>query len=406
MRVLLCALEAPLPPLNNGQRLVVGALLRHLRERHDVRVLAYRASDQVVERGETPMRLLSHPVPTSPFPRRLSRAAAFASGILHDRPQRVDALSERLRRPLQEELERFQPDLVHVCWGMLAPLGRDLAGRATVLGLLNAWHLDIEAQADAATGLYRRLYRRLYHGVAQRVRRFEATEYRSFGRVVVVTQEDCDAIAALDPKVPLAVIPNGVDIGFYGEAVPTARDPDRIVFHGVMDYPPNINAAEFLAGQVMPRVRAARPQAKLAIVGRAPTARIRALARQPGVEVTGEVPDIRPWLQGSRVGICPMLVGTGIKNKLLEAMASGLPCVATTLSVRGLQVADGRELFVADDAEALAAHLVRLLEDDALATSIGAAGRAYVRGHHGWDRVVQSYEAVYQEVRAATPAST
>jgi glycosyltransferase involved in cell wall biosynthesis len=178
------------------------------------------------------------------------------------------------------------------------------------------------------------------------------------------------------------------------------------VFHGVMDYPPNINAAEFLARQVMPRVRAIRPQAKLALVGRAPTARIRALARQPGVEVTGEVPDLRPWLQGSRVGVCPMLIGTGIKNKLLEAMASGLPCVATTLSVRGLQVADGRELFVADDAEALAAHLVRLLDDDALAASIGAAGRAYVRAHHGWDRAVQSYEAVYQEVRAATPAST
>jgi len=402
MRVLLCALEAPLPPLTNGQRLVVGALLRHLRERHDVRVLAYRASDQVVERDGTPMRLLSHPVPTSPFPRRLSRAAAFASGMLHDRPQRVDALSERLRRPLQEELERFQPDVVHVCWGMLAPLGRDLAGRATVLGLLNAWHLDMEAQAEAATGLYRRLY----HGVVQRVRRFEATEYRSFGRVVVVTQEDCDAIVALDPKVRAAVIPNGVDIEFYGAAVPTVRDPDRIVFHGVMDYPPNINAAEFLARQVMPRVRAIRPQAKLALVGRAPTARIRALARQPGVEVTGEVPDLRPWLQGSRVGVCPMLIGTGIKNKLLEAMASGLPCVATTLSVRGLQAADGRELFVADDAEALAAHLVRLLDDDALAASIGAAGRAYVRAHHGWDRAVQSYEAVYQEVRAATPAST
>jgi glycosyltransferase involved in cell wall biosynthesis len=101
-----------------------------------------------------------------------------------------------------------------------------------------------------------------------------------------------------------------------------------------------------------------------------------------------------------------MRTGTGIKNKLLEAMASGLPCVATTLSIRGLQVTDGRELLVADDEEALAAQLVRLLTDDGLATALGAAGREYVRGHHGWERAVQSYEAIYREVLAATPAST
>ncbi len=118
-----------------------------------------------------------------------------------------------------------------------------------------------------------------------------------------------------------------------------------------------------------------RPDARLALVGRAPPPRVRALAGLPGVDVTGEVPDVRPWLTGSRVFVCPMVTGTGIKNKLLEAMATGLPCVATPLGLGGLRVHHGRELLVGSTAEAIAAALIQVLDDNDLADRLGRTAR-------------------------------
>ena len=118
--------------------------------------------------------------------------------------------------------------------------------------------------------------------------------------------------------------------------------PGRIVFTGAMNYPPNIVAADFLARLLLPRVRTVRPDTQLVIVGREPDPRVLGLAALDGVDVTGAVDDIRPWLQSAQVFVCPMLSGTGIKNKLLEAMASGLPCVATPLALQGLNVSAGQ----------------------------------------------------------------
>ena len=173
-----------------------------------------------------------------------------------------------------------------------------------------------------------------------------------------------------------------------------------------MSYAPNVLAAEFLARQVFPLVRAGLPEARLAIVGRKPSPRINALAQLDGVEVTGEVPDVVPWLAGSRVYACPMVSGTGIKNKLLEAMAAGAPCVVTPLALQGLTAEPGRDVLVGADAEELAAQLVRVLTDDELASRLGPAGRAYVLANHDWSAVARSYERVYDEVggRVATLA--
>jgi Glycosyl transferases group 1 len=145
---------------------------------------------------------------------------------------------------------------------------------------------------------------------------------------------------------------------------------------------------------------AIRPTAHLAIVGREPPRRVLALAEREGVKVTGEVSDVRPWLTGSRVFVCPMTIGSGIKNKLLEAMASALPCVATPMALGGLTVRPDEELLVADRDEDLAREIVRVLDDDELAARLGEAARAYVLAHHTWKGAARAFERVYHEVCA------
>jgi len=390
VRILICASAAPFPPFT-GLTLVLSALVRELGARHDLRVLAYAPGARAD--AEHPGLRLVRP------PRAGVRAelAAVASSLVGGGTLGFERLTPGMRAALTEELEGFRPDVVHVTSGRLAGLRRQLAGRPSVIVPLDAAHLAIEARAQAARGL-KRLLLRLEE---RRVRRFEVSEYAHFDRVIVVSERDREALEALNPRLRVAVIPNGVDTDLFAPDPSASADAGRIVFTGVMSSPPNVVAAEFLARRVFPHVRAARPETRLAIVGRSPTARVRALGGLEGVEVTGEVPDVRPWLTGSRAFACPMLTGSGIKNKLLEAMAAGLPCVVTSRALGGLGVRAGREVLAGETAEELAALLVQVLGDDELAARLGQDARAYVVARHSWATVARAYERVYEEARAS-----
>jgi len=395
VRILICSLEAPLPP-TNGLRLMLKALLSELRKEHDVRVLAFRSPDQTVPNEDPAVRLISRR-PAGPIGRTVSLVRAMVTR----RPLGVQAIAARLRRPLQEELADFRPDVVHVTTQELALTSELLGETPSVLAALDAWHLNVAAGIRVSSGLRRFFLRRQLGWV----RRFEGSVFRRFARVVVVSEQDRQALLALDRSMRVVVIPNGVDVERFAPAAANeeAVDLARILFTGVMRYPPNVAAAEYLARDIMPLVRARAPQAHLAIVGRDPSPSVRALSGLDGVDVIGEVPELRQWLTGSRVYACPMVSGTGIKNKLLEAMACGVPCVATPLAVRGLTAQAGRDLLVATDAEKFASHVVAVLTDDRLAAQLGAAGRDYVTANHDWAAVARDYVTAYMEA-AGTPA--
>src|SRR5574337_40575 len=327
MRILICASDSPLRPVNNGIRSQLAGLMPELRKRHDVRLVGYRYPDQPTPRApDAEMRLVAYSKPG-----RAGTARDLTLAVCGRRPLRAERFARGLREPLREELERFQPDIVHVGSAKLARLRAQLAGVPKVLMALDTWHLNADAKADAASGLRARALR----DEARRVRRFERSGYRGFDRVVLCNERDRDEIEAQDPTLPLAVIPIGFDAGSYAPEPSAAVDRHRIIFHGALRYPPNVRAAEHLARDVLPRVRASRPDAHLVLVGRDPTPRILELGALPGVEVVGPVRDMRAWLTGSRVWAGPLLDGTGMKNKLLEAMAAGLPCVVTPLAHQG-----------------------------------------------------------------------
>jgi glycosyltransferase involved in cell wall biosynthesis len=381
LKILVCSLEAPLPP-PNGLRLQVGALVKALRREHDVRVLALKASDQSLSSEPGGMRLVDG---------KTSWRAWW--DLRMGLPPGTSESAKSLRAPLADELADFDPEVVHVTSGRLAMLGDWMEGRPTVLAALDAWHLNVQAQAEAATGANR--WARKLEG--KLVRRFERSRYPRFDRVVVVSDEDREALLGVQPSLSIEVIRNGVDAQAF-DSDGTVRDPNLILFTGVMNYAPNVTAADFLARRVLPRVRETIAEARLALVGRDPPLDVRVLGTLPGIEVVGEVPDMRPWLSRAGVYACPMQSGTGIKNKLLEAMANGLPCVATRLALQGLSATSGEHVLVGDHETELAGHLGRVIQDRGLAERIGAAGRAFVRAHHTWESVAAEYVRVYRQV--------
>jgi glycosyltransferase involved in cell wall biosynthesis len=286
-------------------------------------------------------------------------------------------------------------DFVHFFGGVQVYEFRNLVARSlpTVIAPYDSYSLFLERAMAAARRPVDRVQRRAELWMA---RRYERTMYRGFGRVVVVTENDAACLRRLVPDLPTVVIPNGVDDSFY-RPVENADRPPRLVFVGNMTYPPNVAAAVMLITEILPRVAAQISGVSVTIVGPHPPTQLTALRREQ-VEITGWVPDVRPQLARSACFVSPLTQGTGIRNKILEAMASGLPVAATPLSCEGIQVRDGEDVLLGRDPDELAAAAIRLLRDESLRRRIAEGGQRLVRRDHTWSQAADRYEALYDAV--------
>ncbi|MFP4104506.1 MAG: glycosyltransferase family 4 protein [Phycisphaerae bacterium] len=211
---------------------------------------------------------------------------------------------------------------------------------------------------------------------------------------VFVTSDDADSFSRRVDGTPTAVIPNGVDAEFFAppeDAEP--RDQNRLVFLGHMSHPPNEDAAEFLARDILPYVQLRRPQVRVTIVGADVTDRVASLASER-VEVTGRVEDVRPYLWSAGAVVLPMRIGTGIKNKILEAWAAGAAVVTTPRALQGLPEDAHSALAVAQGAKTIGQQALRILRSRATQESMGAAGRRIVREHFTWPAAANKLRAL------------
>jgi glycosyltransferase involved in cell wall biosynthesis len=178
-------------------------------------------------------------------------------------------------------------------------------------------------------------------------------------------------------------------------------EPDKIVFTGVMGYLPNEDAALYFSQRIFPLIQAQRPNAQFWIVGTGPSQQVRELARCPGIHVTGEVEDLRPFVQSAAVVVCPLRVGSGVKNKILIAMAMRKAIVATSLSIEGLDIVDNREVLLADDPNAFADKVLHLLTHPEVALRLGLNGLSRVQEKYSWAALGKELETAIQSVMAA-----
>jgi len=219
---------------------------------------------------------------------------------------------------------------------------------------------------------------------------YEGEAMRRFDHVITVSAED-SALMRQDYGVSHSTpVPLGVDTVEYAPG-DEPRLPGRLVFTGSMDWLPNADGLSWFVSEVLPLIRERRPGVTLDIVGRNPAPRVRALGAEPGIEVTGAVPDVKPYVRRAEVVIVPLRIGGGTRIKIFEAMSLGAAIVSTRLGAEGLPVEDGGDLLLADEPEAFAAAVVSLLEDPAQRARLGAAGRAKMVAHYGWDQAARVF---------------
>ncbi len=218
-----------------------------------------------------------------------------------------------------------------------------------------------------------------------RLQRYELAAISAFDASVLVSGVDKTYLSDLGNPTPdkVFVCSNGVDLDRF----PFDYTPDgkTILFIGSMDYHPNIDAVVYFIENVFPLIRKDIPEAIFRIVGRIAEKDIAQYQLHEGVEVTGTVESVASAAQGATVGVCPVRVGAGVQNKILEYMALGMPTVTTTMGLEGLAAQPNQDLFVVDDPSAMARQIVDIMKHPKLASDFSRAGRSYVETNHAWD---------------------
>jgi glycosyltransferase involved in cell wall biosynthesis len=233
------------------------------------------------------------------------------------------------------------------------------------------------------------------------MRRWEARYAARFDRCIAVSEADRRLLLAINPRLRVDVVPNGVNTKVYRPLPMNGRSPS-LLFVGHMGYDPNIDAALFLTKDILPRIRRAVPDVELWLVGRNPSPAVTHLQGN-GVFVSGTVGDLLPYYERSAVCVVPLRAGGGTRLKILEAMALNRPIVSTTIGSEGLDAVHSEHLLNADRPEAFAEQVVRALRDRELAERLAANARRLVVSRYDWDTIAARQLQIYDEVMLKKP---
>jgi glycosyltransferase involved in cell wall biosynthesis len=373
MRILFISETVPFP-LDSGGRIKTFHTLRMLASAHEVRLHAF-IRDEAQRAHRAALEAVGVPTTLHLVSRSMAREAWFAVRSLAGAPYSVGRHYDRaVFAAIAAEAGRWRPDLVYCDHLSMAEYAIRL-GVPIVYDAHNVEYAILQRFAATRPDLVTRA------AVAvewRRVRRYEGGICRRSRLVFVVSDVDRHALTELAGNgVPFVEVPIAVDAAATTPIAALTRAP-RLLFLGGLHWPPNADALATFLREMWPEVRAARPDASLTSVGRDDHPVAAACRAAPGVELTGWVPDIDPFVQASRMLVVPMRAGSGMRVKILEAMARGLPVVSTTVGCEGIGVVAGHHLLVADTPHAFAEAVIRLLTDDALAASLSRNARALV----------------------------
>jgi len=397
VKVLYVCHRLPFPPRRGGKILPFNTI-RHLARSHEVTVASLAHSAEEAREGAgladyCHRVICERTYPATRWARAIARLPSLAPstmGYFH---------SPRLARRVRNALANEGYDLVLVHSSSMAPYVASHTGCAKILDFG-----DVDSQKWLAYTKFKPFPTKWgYHIEARKLQRTEALLAMQFDTCTCTTRDELQSLASFASAKHLDWFPNGVDSDYF-QPTATPYDPDAICFVGRMDYYPNQQAVLDLCRKILPLVRAARPQARLTIVGAAPPRKIRDLAKLPGVTVTGTVADVRPHLGAAALSVAPLRIARGTQNKILESMAMAVPVVTSALAARGVDAVPGEHLLVAERPRDYADLILHLLADGAARDRLARAARARVLSHHTWSASMRKLDGIIEECLARRSA--
>lgn len=395
MRILFLAFELPYP-LDRGGRIKTYHLIEGLSRHHQVTLVALIRSPAEARNIEAlrPFCEKVHAVPISiSWGRKLCRGLA---SLLRPEPFVVRLYHSREMRDLVEALLKEETfDVLYADHFHMAQYIPENWPSVKVLDQHNVESVILQRFFENQRFEPMKLLAWLEW---RKMRQYEPRMCRKFDRILTVTDIDAEIMRPwLPSERAISVIPIGVDTTYFQ---PQEGDSGsrELVSVGTMYWKPNIEGVLWFHRAVYPLVKKRVPEVKLTIVGTRPPAEIMHLAGEDGIEVTGWVEDARPYMARSAAMIVPLQVGSGMRVKILNALAMGLPVVSTSVGCEGIEVTHGEEILIADEPHDFAQATIRLLSDEGLRRKLSRSGRALVEERYSWPKVYAMIEAFCAEI--------
>lgn len=406
-RLHVAILDEELPyPLTSGKRIRTYQLLSKLAERHRLTYLCHRNPDPVESEqaeqamGDLDIRTI---VVDRPVPRKsgIGFYVRLAGNLLSSLPYSVTThRSEALLNAARQIAADDPPDLWHCEWTPYAETLRHLPAARSVVMAHNVesliWQRYAETEANPLKRWYIRQQQRKYE-------RFERWAYSACNCAIAVSEPDARLMRERFGVERVAVVDNGVDTTFFAPDPNTARDPLKLLFLGSLDWRPNLDAVRILIESIFPQVLSGEPRATLDIVGRRPPEWLqREAAKIPGIVIYADVADVRPFLHRAGMMVVPLRIGGGSRLKILEALATGLPVVSTSVGAEGLELDPLSDMRVTDGDEAMTQSILDWMNDHHSAAKSAARGRQVVLDRYDWEGLALQLESNWIETAGVT----
>ena len=393
MKILTISTEFPYPA-DDGTKIQTFERVRALSCRHNVTLLCVSSEEISPDRLREMERycrcVLIARAPLKPSVTAPRKVYQMLRSVYLQEPHHIhDRISAEAQAWLDRKCRRQEFDVIEA-EGYATAYLRSCHGALRVAIFHSVTDTFARRQEAFTDGPVRRITNRIYTALNHK---YEAGVSRSADLCVALTEEMRADFQRLHPSAHVRnCLSVGVDLEYFAYE-PPSQPPEGACFVGRMDYTPNVDAVSWFCRAVLPLVRREVPRFRFSIIGSRPTEEAQALALDPAVTVTGYVDDIRPHVRRSGILVLPTRMGGGILNKMLQGLALGVPVIATSLCLEGLQVVPGRDMLLADKPEDLARNIVRLTSDDALRLKLASHGRAYVEMAHQWSAMASRYEA-------------
>lgn len=387
MKILFISSRFPYP-LTQGDRLRAYHFLRLLSKNHQITLVVPIQTDEEHQALQI-IKPFCHRIEAIPVS-KFSRAFNLIRAPFRSLPWQVTYYQDwQIEYKVKQLLSQETFDVIHTQLARMAPITQAWSKTPKVLDFIDALSLNMSRRALQERGILAWLFA----SEAKRMQQYERELINYYHKTTICSEVDRKVIGEF---ANLQVVPNGVDLSNFPFAS-SLRPPYTVIFTGNMNYFPNINAVQYFIDEVLPRIRLVIPQIEFIVVGPHLSTDLQKQFLQSGCVVTGFVPSVHEYLQKATVAVAPMQAGSGIQNKVLEAMSTGTPVVATPYGVGSLPVESGKHLLIAKDAEEFAQAVIRLMHDHTLRQQIINYARQLVEAEFTWEHAVSVLEDVYQQ---------
>ncbi len=387
MKILYVCHRFPYPPKRGG-KIRPFNMIKYLQSRHEVTVASLARSPSEAEEGKGiapycsayETSVVSEPIQALRMVARLPTQTPSSLGFFY---------SGELDRRITARLRRDKYDLIFVHCSSVAQYVEHVHDVPKILDFG-----DMDSQKWLEYAHYKPLPLNAgYWLEGKKLQREERRLARRFDLCTTTTRAEWETLESYGAGVATDWFPNGVDSDYFSPSS-DAYDPNTISFVGRMDYFPNQECMFQFCSGIWPALRQRRPALKLTIVGADPSPAVQRLGKLPGVTVTGSVPDVRPYVRKSALMVAPLNIARGTQNKILEAMAMGVPVVSSSVAAGGVDAVSGEHFLVATSTQEYVSAILRILEDPRERARLASAGRARMLSHHAWPASMRKLDEI------------